>query len=56
MGTNDEYISRQAMLNAVDKLAIIPSIDGMCKPTKTEDFRVQFLGRFLKCPPQMLSM
>lgn len=50
MGTNDEYISRQAMLNAVDKLAIIPSIDGMCKPTKTEDFRVQFLGTVLKVP------
>jgi len=44
----DEYIRRQEMLEAVDHLHIIPSIDGTGKPTPTEDFRVQFLGTVLK--------
>ena len=43
----DEYIRRQEMLDAVEKLNIIPSIDGTGKPTPTEDFRVQFLGTVL---------
>lgn len=46
----DDYISRQIMLDAVDKLKIIPSLDGTGKPTPTEDFRVQFLGTVLKVP------
>ena len=46
----DEYICRQEMLDAVEKLNIIPSIDGMGKPTPTEDFRVQFLGTVLHVP------
>ena len=45
-----EHIERQKMLDAVDKLKIIPSIDGTGKPTPTEDFRVQFLGIVLKVP------
>lgn len=48
--TND-YICRQDMLNAVEKLDIIPSVDGMGIPTDTEDFRVQFLGTVLKIEP-----
>jgi len=44
----NDYIERQAMLDAVDKLKIIPSLDGTGKPTPTEDFRVQFLGTVLK--------
>lgn len=44
----DEYISKQDMLNAVEKLDIIPSVDGMGNPTNAEDFRVQFLGTVLK--------
>ena len=44
----DDYISRQAAIDAVEKLNIIPSIDGTGKPTPTEDFRVQFLGTVLK--------
>lgn len=47
----DDYIRRQEMLDAVEKLNIIPSIDGMGKPTPTEDFRVQFLGTVLHVPP-----
>ena len=46
-----EYISKQDMLNAVEKLDIIPSVDGMGIPTDTEDFRVQFLGTVLKVEP-----
>ena len=46
----DDYISRHKMLDAIDKLKIIPSLDGMGKPTSTEDFRVQFLGTVLKVP------
>ena len=45
-----DYISRQEMLDAVEKLNIIPSIDGIGKPTPTEDFRVQFLGTVLHVP------
>lgn len=48
--TND-YIRRQDMFNAVEKLDIIPSVDGMGIPTDTEDFRVQFLGTVLKVEP-----
>ena len=48
--TND-YIRREDMLNAVEKLDIIPSVDGMGIPTGTEDFRVQFLGTVLKVEP-----
>ena len=44
----DEYIRREDMLNAVEKLDIIPSVDGMGIPTGAEDFRVQFLGTVLK--------
>lgn len=44
----NEYIRRQDMLNAVEKLDIIPSVDGMGIPTGAEDFRVQFLGTVLK--------
>ena len=47
----DEYIRKQDMLDAVEKLNIIPSIDGTGKPTPTEDFRVQFLGTVLHVPP-----
>lgn len=47
----DEYIRREEMLDAVEELNIIPSIDGMGKPTPTEDFRVQFLGTVLHVPP-----
>ena len=47
----DEYIRKQEMLDAVDHLRIIPSIDGTGKPTPTEDFRVQFLGTVLKVKP-----
>ena len=47
----DVYISKQDMLNAVEKLDIIPSVDGMGIPTSTEDFRVQFLGTVLKVKP-----
>lgn len=36
----DDYIRRHEMLDAVEELNIIPSIDGMGKPTPTEDFRV----------------
>ena len=46
----DEYICRKEMLDAVEELNIIPSIDGMGKPTPTEDFRVQFLGTVLHVP------
>lgn len=46
----DEYIRRQEMLDAVEELNIIPSIDGMGKPTPTEDLRVQFLGTVLHVP------
>ena len=45
---SDEYISREEMIDAVDHLHIIPSIDGTGKPTPTEDFRVQFIGTVLK--------
>ena len=44
----NEYISKQDMLNAVETLDIIPSVDGMGIPADTEDFRVQFLGTVLK--------
>lgn len=44
----DEYIRKQDMLNAVEKLDIIPSVDGMGNPTDAEDFRVQFLGTVFK--------
>ena len=47
----DEYIRREDVLNAVEKLDIIPSVDGMGIPTDTEDFRVQFLGTVLKVEP-----
>lgn len=47
----DEYIRREDMLNAVEKLDIIPSVDGMGIPTDAEDFRVQFLGTVLKVEP-----
>ena len=47
----DEYIRREDMLNAVEKLDIIPSVDGMGIPTCAEDFRVQFLGTVLKVEP-----
>jgi len=47
----DVYISKQDMLNAVEKLDIIPSVDGMGIPTDVEDFRVQFLGTVLKVEP-----
>lgn len=46
-----EYIRREDMLNAVEKLDIIPSVDGMGNPTNAEDFRVQFLGTVLKVEP-----
>ena len=46
----NDYVERQKILDAVEKLKIIPSIDGMGKPTPTEDFRVQFLGTVLKVP------
>lgn len=46
----DEYIRRQEMLDAVEKLNIIPSVYGTGKPTPTEDFRVQFLGTVLHVP------
>ncbi len=39
------------MIDAVDHLHIIPSIDGTGKPTPTEDFRVQFIGTVLKVKP-----
>lgn len=45
---SDEYISREEMIDAVDHLHIIPSIDGTGKPTPSEDFRVQFIGTVLK--------
>lgn len=45
---SEEYIRKQEMLDAVDHLHIIPSIDGTGRPTPTEDFRVQFLGTVLK--------
>lgn len=45
---SDEYISREEMVDAVDHLHIIPSIDGTGKPTSSEDFRVQFIGTVLK--------
>lgn len=48
---NIEYIRREDMLNAVEKLDIIPSVDGMGNPTNAEDFRVQFLGTVLKVEP-----
>lgn len=48
---NTDYIRRQDMLNAVEKLDIIPSVDGMGIPTGAEDFRVQFLGTVLKVEP-----
>jgi hypothetical protein len=44
----DDYIRREEMIDAVDHLHIIPSIDGTGKPTPTEDFRVQFIGTVLK--------
>lgn len=44
----NDYISREEMIDAVDHLHIIPSIDGTGKPTPTEDFRVQFIGTVLK--------
>lgn len=47
----DDYIRRKNMLNAVEKLDIIPSVDGMGIPTDTEDFRVQFIGTVLKVEP-----
>ena len=47
----DEYIRRQDMLDAVEALDIIPSVDGKGNPTNTEDFRVQFLGTVLKVKP-----
>lgn len=47
---SDEYISREEMIDAVDHLHIIPSIDGTGKPTPTEDFRVQFIGTVLHVP------
>ena len=47
----DDYIRREDMLNAVEKLDIIPSVDGMGIPTGAEDFRVQFLGTVLKVEP-----
>ena len=47
----NEYISKQDMLNAVETLDIIPSVDGMGIPTDAEDFRVQFLGTVLKVEP-----
>lgn len=47
----DEYIRRGNMLNAVEKLDIIPSVDGMGIPTDVEDFRAQFLGTVLKVEP-----
>lgn len=43
-----DYIRRKEMIDAVDHLHIIPSIDGTGKPTPTEDFRVQFIGTVLK--------
>lgn len=46
----DDYIRRQEMLDAVEKLNIIPSVYGTGKPTPTEDFRVQFLGTVLHVP------
>lgn len=48
---NIGYIRKQDMLNAVEKLDIIPSVDGMGIPTDAEDFRVQFLGTVLKVEP-----
>ena len=45
---SDEYISREEMIDTVDHLHIIPSIDGTGKPTPSEDFRVQFIGTVLK--------
>lgn len=47
----NEYIRREDMLNAVEKLDIIPSVDGMGNSTNAEDFRVQFLGTVLKVEP-----
>ena len=47
----NDYIRREDMLNAVEKLDIIPSVDGMGIPTGAEDFRVQFLGTVLKVEP-----
>lgn len=47
----DDYIRRQEMIDAVDHLHIIPSIDGTGKPVPTEDFRVQFIGTVLKVKP-----
>ena len=48
---SDEYIRRQEILDAVEKLNIILSVYGTGKPTPTEDFRVQFLGTILHVPP-----
>lgn len=48
---NIEYIRKQDMLNVIEKLDIIPSVDGMGIPTSAEDFRVQFLGTVLKVEP-----
>lgn len=48
MPENIEYISKQDMLDAVDNLDIISSIDGRGNPTSAEDFRMQFLGTVLK--------
>jgi len=47
----NDYIRRENMLNAVEKLDIIPSVDGMGNPTNAEDYRVQFLGTVLKVEP-----
>lgn len=47
----NDYIRREDMLNAVEQLDIIPSVDGMGNPTNAEDFRVQFLGTVLKVEP-----
>ena len=52
----DDYIRRGDMLNAVEKLDIIPSVDGMCIPTGTEDFRVQFIGTVLKVEPADVAL
>lgn len=51
-----EYIRREDMLNAVEKLDIIPSVDGMGNPTNAEDFRVQFLGTVLKVEPADVAL
>lgn len=45
---SNDYIRREEMIDAVDHLHIIPSIDGTGKPTPTEDFRIQFIGTVLK--------